>query len=758
MSLEFESAVKQVSNSLLSFDKVVENRIKSLDALASDITSYLEISKNVSDMLQATGAEIEAKGSGNKTAVLGRHRGVGGKRQTGASLMDYYRKKLLLIRDIHDRLVGITSSLSEGERLDEAMKGEFHQEATAIDDVGQRGENRKVRRLKKIVEKSEKYLEKEDKGVARGKKSLTKEIALFRKVYKSVLSQSKRLKGLTRGFFAKASYNRLVRQANRERKAMLKALKRISKFMKLFKDETATMVHFLNTLVKELKTLGRDDDRIANLGEKLDKEGKHVKKIRKLERKERKFEKRIPKLHKLEDTHEREDVGELSDDLGESGEEFKEELEEEKDIERMVESLKNMDGFISSLLEQGARLSRDLSYFANYTTNQLVVAKGMRKKDAASLEKFLAKMAEFSKEKIQPLLAKFEEEDRSLGDAVEDGKETIRHLAQTTHDIIQGTDKDLHDAIGRFDKAFASIVGDLSKRFDNTEKEIQKLKRQEEKDKKQERKLGKRAKKTHLDTEKDERRDMKRQERNLDGELQEVQQSREKLHADAARFRQAISDARKTLPDFKTFSKRLVPQAKFRKLVNTISSYASKHGQAHEDSEEAKARFSAWTSNPYDIQGYVQAITTLEAKTRDDIQLLNAITNVYKSIADNRDSLSEFFQQLEHALGAFKSLEEQLGAFENDFQGYFDGADELFSKTREEYDLIEHELNEVKGVENSLETMARGSRSVIDAAGQYKKLIAEFSETAKFTRRKLGKEDWTGERAPGGVGSLTSGS
>ena len=749
----FQEALEQAISHVKAFNQIIDNRVENADKLFSDTTRFLEASKNITTMLEATGAEIEGNGKANKTTVLGKKRGLGGRRKTGASLLDYYREKISLIKEMHGVLVNIATTMSAEQHLNNSMGHDLGDELAGIQEQEARQEDRKLKKLATLLTKSEKRLGAEEKLNERDEKTIAKEERLYNTAYKDVLNQAKRLKRLTRAYAAKRSYNHIALYERRERKAVLRIIKNQARFLKTFSDDTKDLIRFLDDFLKELKALGEDVGGVKELIEKLRKDSKHLKKLEKLERKEKKFEKHVPKLDRIRETDESEDADELEEDITKEDESIKEMEQEEEDIRGIMGSLREVDDYLKGLMGRGARMANTFDYHLSYVTQSLLSAKKMLKKNPTQVKDFLRRVAKYAEEHLPDDLRGEREEEERLRSGFEDGERMIETLSEDAERLITQSDKTLHAYLKDLDKGVSRIGKDLGAAYAAQRKALQKQEKEEEDAKKSDKKLRKRASKTGLETDRTETKDMKRQERNIQAEMDENARRAEKLEGDLQAYRKALEHAQASLPSLKELQKKLLPKKRFRKLAKSVE----KHLSSHKDHwlSRAEQDYGQWSTDPLRVSSYVELINDLGRKTLEDLDMLRALENIHRGFNSNAEDLHEFFRYLEAAIAAFEEVNRTLGNFEQDVKEHLEHGEELFGKTRAVYEDFNEELKEIKALEPSLAALSQEDGALTQAVEEYLDSVQSFYEHIMDVNKKLGKEkDWEEGMRPQGIEAL----
>ncbi len=726
----------------LSFDSIIKNRLKAASELLKESSTYLTETENQDVMFKVIGAEIEINGKTKKATALGKQRGFGTNKVRGNCLKDYYEKKSWTIISIHKAIQDLINSSKREIMLDSDLKEDYKNELNEIKlQAKRRGEEKKLEKFKRLMDKCEKKLIEGEKTNKELEKIFEKSVRTLKALYANNSQQMRKVKRLT-GRGAKRTYKQ-IRSLNKEevilRKELFKELYNTTD--KHFKD-TNEYVDFLNDLMKEIESIGKKDQRVKNLVEFLEKNLRFLKRTSKLIKKEKKKNKKIKRIKKLSESDEEKEARKLTESMEESERLIKDIENEEDEMEKIIKSMNLMDSFIKKMFTYGVRLTSSYTYNIQYVSQSLISAKKSIKRDPIKTKKFIINISQYAEKTINDIITKDGKEDEEFKKSIDKESEFVFSILKTIDKIINSNKEETTDKLDSIEKIVKKIRRELEKRFDQSEKHLENIAKAEEEAKNKDRKINKDNRKAGVNTQKEGIKDIKRQRENLELETREVDFMRERLKERYERVIQAINKSRNKLPDYKSIENSFLEKKRLKDIFNKVKEYLSEKGKLNKDLENINEIFKEWLKKPYEIEKYLKFINEMNKRTKDEEEMLRNISTLYRQISEKNNKLREFFDRLEETIISMSEINTSLGFLEKDFGQYL-ADNKLFEDTRKDYELLKEELVKTRNLERSIKIIVYSSESVTGSAEDFSRETRKLEAVTNDTNKRLSGVDWT---------------
>ncbi len=736
----FGDILDHIIQDLIFLGRITNEKSIATDEILKGLTEYVEVSQTINVMLDACGAEIEARGKADVRNVLGKQRGILIKSRKGASLRDYYQKKAWILINIVSNLKKVNSAIANEARYTTEISYDLGKEQSTVEEISKNlKENKKMDDLRGLLDRCKKEIKKQGKISLKDEKVIKKVSKRLFEVYGLVNGQGKRLKSICRPFFARGAFNKITKLVNKETKEMKKILAEEINFIDQFSKDVKEMAKSLQDLISIMKKIGKGDRRIANVADEINKSLIHLEGLRKLDKKLKSFEKKLDKIKSINGTDEAEYSDELKKDIIEA-EKVLEDMEREEDkILNIENALAQVNLFLSGLLNSSIRASSQMSFYINYCTNAIDSARKMNRKNPSQTKVFMGKIVEYAEKTIGKILEVMEKEEKDLHSTL--GKEgfVMKDMNNSIEQLIDVSDKRFKESINRMGRSIGRLSSELRKHFNNVEKRIKKDIEKEKKAIKNDSKISAAANK-EIGI-KSQTGDAKQEKRDFQRELKENSDLRARMEQEISPLLRSIDEVKRAFPSFRSIKGGFFSRTPFKKVMGQIRQAFSEEGHLAQDLSKCSGSYSSWKKDFMDTSTYLDFIGSLSEKAYNDIKLMNNLNEAYTSIGEEEQQLFNTFRQLEEAIKKVEDAERMLAGFERDFGQYLEGGAELFEETRNEFNLLRQEAGEIQKIESVLHAVIHSIPAIQSTLSICKSSIGETIKTIRYARSTVKKED-----------------
>ena len=746
--MEIGSAISQLKRNMDALEQIFSTHEKFLERLGSAISKYVEVSDIVKPLVEAAGAEIEAKGRASKRTVYGK-RGFKGRR--GKGIAQYLAEKTWAV-GVLIRLIG--TERAEASQQARYLYSTLREEESI--EKGEEEEEEKTKKMKKklakvegLTKKCEKILGKE---ASRDKKLIrvtNKEIVILKKVYhlsmrEGILARKLvRLIGASRALkileilFKKEEilFSKFIKEENWIVDDISKELKDIFKLMK----ENDKMDRILGAGIsfrgEEKRAKGEEkvSKRIKKLMKSLKKIQGHIKKIKKGAAK---YGVKLEKSVTFLDSEERRLL--------------KEEEEEEKDLAEIDTLLENMERFSTMISRFENAISTSevgLEPQISWINKAFISAYKIAKKNPSGVLSFLSKVGNFAEKALMPQLKKIDSERREMFKELASDDGVIKKLESDMNifsKLDQGFKKDLQTIDVDLKKIEKNIVIGNKKAIGDLKRDIKEL----ERSLKEEKKIVRGESSAGAPKTAGEESETKAKIIELKGRIEERERKFEEMKHEfdpaVEKFREAIRSA----PEFKFVKGSLFSGGVIDKIVKDIGS--AEHylnTEEGENSEEMDA-LSEWVSNVSEVNKYVVFVKVLFDSFRDETLLLGKMVLFYGEISIFEKDFSEDVRKMEKMLQDMDTAIRDLSEVMNRYPDLF-GEEErdIFNEMNEIYRNSTGFMNELRKTENALMVFAQNLPQVMSSEKRARehildmeKLLKESIKNSRKLMKVVGKE------------------
>jgi len=746
MAEKFAELLETATNRIRYVDKLVGQKISSIDSIMSLIVSYLESSETTKVLLEGVGSQIEGIGRADSKLLFGKE-GFFKKKKKGVSLSDYFAIELKQVNGIINNLRTLMNQTNAELNYDSQIDGLLRKDSS----LAHKEEHQENKRFSKKIKKIEGILSKADGQLRRDASDLKKELGIFSReisgyavLNKLIYSSSKNIKGLSRFFVSRYYFKKVTRLVNLERVESVKLFRSTHKLLRVVRDEINRLSKIQDDLNECLKLSSRTRFSSFNsLAKDLISEKRHLKRLSRLDRVVKRFERRMGSISEIDSFHQEKQAETLNREIRDEDISLKKLGEEESNLETVERAFKNINAYVSKSVNFSLKLNHQLVYFLTYT-NRAYIGISRFKRNPSAIVPYLQKLREFVERSVGNLLVNLEQEENSFKKEIENEEHLFKNFERLISELTRTTNKNLKVSLKKSIKNILKIKKSLHNNF---EESIIKSRRQVKEEVKVSRidrfvyRLSRRAnlKSRGFLLQNSERgllRDSKREQKDISEEVQKILSLKNTLDSDVSKIVDRLSIVQKNIPDFNILKNK----TGFKKILSEFKESFSEDSKTLRSLSVVIEKYHSWLSDFFNTQSYIDFVNSLLNKSAFDKLFLKSLKNSFGLLSRNEKELVNLFEDLKKYLLELAEVDRLLKHFESTFSQFLVSDRSLLNSTLEEYRLISSELKEISKLERSITECISSLPLLESGIDLLDRNVTEIITIVKQARKKIRPE------------------